>query len=193
MSVLDTLAQDHRTLETTLSDLSATPHTERERRIHLFRDLQALLQAHSRSEEEVLYRPLHSALPDESKVLEAYEEHHIADVLLLELGSECPDGGAGWTARVRVLEELLRHHIKEEESLLFTLAQDAFTPTVLARMDEEFRAVKHLGIEHALGTLRRATPAFAGRATVTAQASAGRYTRRGELFMRRKLARGQPA
>ncbi|HKY89954.1 MAG TPA: hemerythrin domain-containing protein [Nevskiaceae bacterium] len=189
MSVLDTLAQDHRVLETTLADLAATPHTEREHRTRLFQHLQGLLAAHARTEEEVVYRPLRAKLPDEPKILEAYEEHHIADVLLLELSAECP-GGPGWTARVRVFEEVLRHHIKEEESVLFTLAQDAFAPNVLTRMDQEFRAVKHEGLERALGPLRRATPAFAGRATVTAQASAGRYTRRGELFLRRKLARG---
>ena len=189
MSVLDTLAQDHRVLETMLSDLAATPQTDREHRSQVFQQLQGLLQAHSRTEEEVLYRPLRAKLPDEAKILEAYEEHHIADVLLLELGADCP-GGVGWTAQVRVFEEVLRHHIKEEESLLFTLAQDCFAPHVLTRMDQEFRAVKHEGLERALGPLRRATPAFAGRATVTAQASAGRYTRRGELFLRRKLAGG---
>ena len=188
MPILETLAKDHRALEQTISELGATPGSSKDTRLELFARLQALLQSHSRAEEEVVYRRLHKQAPEEAKVLEAYEEHHIADILLQELASDCP-GGAGWAAKVRVLEELLRHHIKQEEQILFPLLDQLFVQPAQAQMDREFKSAKHEKLEAFLGPIRMATPAFAGRAVVSAQAAAGRYVRRGELYVRDRWQR----
>lgn len=187
-AVLDLLARDHRALERLLTDLAGLPSTEPEQRVHVFSRLQALLQAHARAEEEVVYRRLRQLAPEEPKPLEAFEEHHVADVLLQELASDCP-GGAGWAAKVRVLEELLRHHIKQEELHLFPLVSQGFEERAQSLMGREFRALKHEALETFLGPFRRATPAFAGRATIYAQAAAGRFVRRGELYLRHALSR----
>lgn len=186
--IQDLLAKDHRALERLLADLASLPSSEPSQRTQAFARLQALLQAHSRAEEEVVYRRLQQHAPDEPEPLEAFEEHHIADVLLQELASDCP-GGAGWSAKVRVLEEVLRHHIKDEELQLFPLVEQYFDAAAQATLGREFRALKHEKLEALLGPLRRATPAFAGRATIYAQAAAGRYVRRGELFLRHALSR----
>ena len=186
MPVVELLAKDHRALERLLTTLGETPSAAADARIELFSQLQALLQAHARAEEEVVYRRLRLREPEEVKVLEAFEEHHIADILLQELASACP-GGAGWAAKVKVLEEMLRLHIHEEELQLFALLGANFDAAELAQMGREFKALKHERIESMLGPLRRATPAFAGRAAITAQAAAGRYLRRGELYMFRRL------
>ena len=186
MPVVELLAKDHRAIEHLLTALGETSGREPDLRVQRFTHLQALLQAHARAEEEVVYRRLHASRPDEEEVLEAFEEHHVADILLQELASACP-GGAGWAAKVKVLEEMLRLHIREEELQLFALLKTNFDAEELAHMGREFRALKHERIEALLGPIRRATPAFAGRASITAQAAAGRYLRRGELFMLSRL------
>lgn len=188
MPILESLAQDHRALENWLTELGATPSTEAEQRSAVFARLQALLQAHARAEEEVVYRRLQQASSEQEKTLEAYEEHHIADVLLQELASALP-GGPAWAAKLKVFEEVLRHHIKEEELNLFPLVQESFDEATQRIMGREFRALKHERIEALLGPLRCATPAFAGRAAVNMQAAAGRYARRGELYLRAALGR----
>ncbi len=188
MPILETLARDHRTLEDTLEELTATTSAEGDRRTEIFSRLQALLQAHARAEEEVVYRRLREREPEESQLLEAYEEHHVADILLQELASACP-GGKGWSAKIRVMNELLRHHIKQEELNLFALIRDNFDDATQATMEREFSSLKHEQLERFLAPLWRATPAFAGRAAITAQATAGRLARRGELYVRRRLAR----
>lgn len=188
MAILDTLASDHRAIERMLADLAETASSEPKHRLEVFSQLQALMQGHARAEEEVVYRPLRRLAPDEAKTLEAFEEHHVADMLLQELASACP-GGPGWAAKLRVLEELLRLHIKDEELDLFPVLAAHCDDAALAEMDADFRALKHEGLEKALGPLRRAAPAFAGRATIYAQAAAGRFVRRGELYLRRALAR----
>lgn len=187
-SVLDLLAQDHRALEQQLKELALTPSADAAERAERFARLQALLQAHARAEEEVVYRRLQKAAPDDILTLEAFEEHHVADVLLQELASSSP-GGPGWTAKLRVLEELVQHHIKEEEVDLFALVRNHFDGEALTRMGIEFRVAKHEDLERFLAPLRRATPAFAGRATIYAQAAAGRMVRRGELALRRAMSR----
>ena len=186
MSILDTLAQEHRRIETLLSALAETSSADADQRVRLFSTLQSTLIAHSRAEEEVVYRVLRRRLPDEVLVLEAYEEHHIADVLLQELATACP-GGRGWAAKVRVFGEVVRHHIKEEEVGLFPLVTRACDPADCVTMDAEFQAISHPSLESAMGPLRCAMPAFAGRALVDVQAMAGRYARRGELRVLRAL------
>lgn len=184
----DLLARDHREIEHLTAELAALPSHEPEARTEVFARLQALLLAHARAEEEVVYRRLQQRAPDEPETLEAFEEHHLADVLLQELASDCP-GGPGWAAKVRVLEEVLRHHIKEEELHLFAVIGEGFDTDMQVMMGREFRALKHEALEALLGPIRRATPAFAGRATIYAQAAAGRYLRRGELALRHALSR----
>jgi hypothetical protein len=187
MSILETLAHDHRTLEDTVAELAATTSAETDRRVEIFTRLQSLLQAHSRAEEEVVYRRLRAELPDDAEPLEAYEEHHVADILLQELASSCP-GGIGWSAKVKVLDELLRHHVKQEELNIFALVRERIDLRTQNAMEDEFRMLKHEQLETLLAPLRRATPAFAGRAAITAQAAAGRLARRGELYVRRTLS-----
>jgi hemerythrin-like domain-containing protein len=186
MTILDTLAKEHRHFETLLTDLAATSREDGSIRVRLFSELQSTLIAHARAEEEVVYRVLRERLPDEQLVLEGYEEHHIADVMLQELAAACP-GGRGWAAKARVFEEVLRHHIKEEELGLFPLITSVCSEHECATMDAEFRAVRHSGVEALIGPLRMALPAFAGRALVDLQAIAGRQARRNELRILRLL------
>lgn len=187
MTILDSLAKDHRALESLLAELADTTSQQSDKRLDLFSRLQALLVAHSRAEEEVVYRRLVRAAPDEEDPLEAFEEHHVADLLLQELASSKP-AAPGWVAKVKVLEELLRHHIKEEEMNIFPLVEDKLGAD-LTRMDREFQMLKHEPLERALGPIRRATPAFAGRAAIGAQAAIGRYLRRGERYLRQTVER----
>ena len=51
-----------------------------------------LLTVHTYLENEVVYPGVRELLPDvEDHVLESYEEHHVADVLCMELAAMSPD------------------------------------------------------------------------------------------------------
>jgi hypothetical protein len=55
------------------------------------------------------------AAPDlEDDVLESYEEHHVADVLCMELSTMSPDDER-FEAKATVLIENVTHHVEEEE------------------------------------------------------------------------------
>ena len=74
-----------------------------------------LLTVHTYIENEVMYPEVRALLPDlEDDVLESYEEHHVADLLVLELASMEPDAER-FDAKVTVLIENVTHHMGEEE------------------------------------------------------------------------------
>lgn len=184
MLIVEALAQDHRKLEQLMDELADAPSTEPRARLEIFGRLQSLLQAHSRAEEEVVYRALRRKLPEDPEPLQAYEQHHVADLLLQELASSAP-GRVRWSAKARVLDECVRQHIREEEITSFALLGQHFDDVAQAAMAHDFLAVKHETIEALLGPLRQAMPAFAGHALLPAQVFVGRLMRRGELYLRR--------
>src|ERR1043165_10185045 len=62
-----------------------------------------------------MYPEVCALLPDlKDDVLESYEEHHVADVLCMELAG-MPAGAERFDAKVTVLIENVTHHIEEEE------------------------------------------------------------------------------
>src|SRR5690349_21493392 len=78
-----------------------------------------LLTAHTYIENEVMYPQVRELLPEvEDDVLESYEEHHVADVLVMELVTMKPEDER-FTAKTTVLIENVRHHIEEEEQEWF--------------------------------------------------------------------------
>jgi len=54
-------------------------------------------------------------------VLEAYEEHHVVKLVLAELPEVDPEGER-FEAKMTVLEQLVEHHVDEEEDEMFKLA-----------------------------------------------------------------------
>src|SRR6478609_169191 len=75
-----------------------------------------LLTVHTYIENEVMYPEVRTLLPDlEDDVLESYEEHHVADVLVAELAAMTPDAER-FDAKTTVLIENVTHHMDEEEN-----------------------------------------------------------------------------
>lgn len=83
------------------------------------------LTVHTYLENEVMYPEVRSLLPDlESDILESYEEHHVADVLVMELAG-MKAGDERFDAKTTVLIENVEHHIEEEEDEWFPKVREA--------------------------------------------------------------------
>ncbi len=77
------------------------------------------LTVHTYVENEGMYPEVRALLPAaEDDVLESYEEHHVADVLCMELAAMKP-GDERFDAKTTVLIEIVTHHIEEEEGEWF--------------------------------------------------------------------------
>jgi hemerythrin-like domain-containing protein len=90
-----------------------------------------LLTVHTYIENEVMYPRVRKLVPElEDDVLESYEEHHVADVLVMELVTMQPSDER-FTAKATVLIENVRHHIEEEEKEWFPKVREALGRRVL--------------------------------------------------------------
>lgn len=83
------------------------------------------LTVHTYIENECMYPEIRKLVPDlEDDILESYEEHHVADVLVMELVGMSPDNER-FDAKTTVLIENVEHHIEEEEDEWFPKVREA--------------------------------------------------------------------
>ena len=90
----------------------------------LFDRIQKELQVHMTGEEKFFYPALEQDEEARDQVLEAYEEHNVVKTVLKQFGRQSA-GGERWMAKVKVLKELVMHHVKEEEREMFKTARGA--------------------------------------------------------------------
>jgi hemerythrin-like domain-containing protein len=101
-----------------------------------------LLTVHTYIENEVMYPRVRDLLPDlEDDIDESYEEHHVADLLVVELASMTPDAER-FDAKTTVLIENVRHHIEEEEQEWFPQVREGLGRKQLQEIGEEMLAAK---------------------------------------------------
>jgi cell division septum initiation protein DivIVA len=96
----------------------------------------------------VLYPALKPHAEARDIVLEGYQEHHVADLLVKELHQLARDNEQ-WGAKFKVLKENIEHHIQEEEGEMWRTARGVFSQEELrqlgarmARMKSEARSAK---------------------------------------------------
>jgi hemerythrin-like domain-containing protein len=113
------LKNDHKEILRTFKDFEKAGDDAHATKGKLVDRIIELLTVHTYIENEVMYPRVRELLPEvEEDVLESYEEHHVADVLVVELSAMKPDSER-FTAKTTVLIENVRHHIEEEEQEWF--------------------------------------------------------------------------
>ncbi|MGH3365006.1 MAG: hemerythrin domain-containing protein [Nocardioidaceae bacterium] len=101
-----------------------------------------LLTVHTYLENEVMYPRVRDLLPDlEDDIDESYEEHHVADLLVVELAAMTPDAER-FDAKTTVLIENVRHHIEEEEQEWFPQVREGLGRKQLQEIGEEMLEAK---------------------------------------------------
>lgn len=138
MALLET---DHRRFEDLLKQGEDTTERAVRGRSQLLDTLTAELNVHELIEEKVLYPALKPHAEARDIVLEGFEEHHVADILLEELHQLTTDNDR-WGAKFKVLKESLEHHIEEEESRMFPSARQVLTREQLQDLGARMRAMK---------------------------------------------------
>jgi len=108
---LKLLAEDHRRVEALFEEFEGTKGKLKKAR--LVQTICIELKVHTLLEEEIYYPAIRGEV-DEADLEEAYVEHDAAKLLVNELAAAAPDE-AFFDAKVKVLKELVEHHVKEEE------------------------------------------------------------------------------
>ncbi len=88
----------------------------------LVAEICAALSVHVQIEEEIFYPAIQAALKDKLLVPEALVEHAGVKELMSQLQHVEPDGKM-YDARVKVLSEYVRHHVKEEHNEMFPMVK----------------------------------------------------------------------
>lgn len=80
------------------------------------------LTVHAEIEEEIFYPAVKAAMKDHELVPEATVEHATLKDLIAQLEGMEPDGEM-YDAKVRVMGEYVKHHVKEEQNEMFPKAK----------------------------------------------------------------------
>ena len=136
------LKNDHKEIRKAFRDFQKAGESAHETKGKLVDRMIELLTVHTYIENEVMYPRVRELLPDlEDDVLESYEEHHVADVLVVELSMMKPTDER-FTAKTTVLIENVTHHIEEEEQEWFPKVREGLGRKVLQELGAEMAEAK---------------------------------------------------
>ena len=186
MKATELLQKQHRDIEALLERLRGAGQGD-ERAIR--QELASNLVAHTVIEEEHFYPAVREALPDQ--ILEALEEHGLADVELARLLA-AKIGDEAFEAKASVLSEVVIAHIQREEREVFKTADRELGDDHLSQLGEQmaqrFRQVMETGFTKFLHkALELEVPRTPGRAPAAKKAA------RRTPAAKKKTARGAAA
>jgi iron-sulfur cluster repair protein YtfE (RIC family) len=109
------LKADHKELRRLFREFDQAGDRAVKKKADLVNRIISQLTVHTYIENEVMYPQVRALLPDlDEEVLESYEEHHVADLLCIELAA-MPATAEHFDAKTTVLIENVSHHMEEEE------------------------------------------------------------------------------
>ena len=119
------LKEDHQEVKKLFRQFKEAGDNAHVRKGDLVKKMIELLTVHTYIENEIMYPEVRKLVPEvEDDILESYEEHHVADVLAMELFVMKPDNDR-FDAKATVLIENVEHHIEEEEGEWFPKVREA--------------------------------------------------------------------
>jgi hemerythrin superfamily protein len=142
MDAITLLREDHRTVEKLFKDFEKAGPRAAKTKTKLVKQIIRELAIHAAIEETVFYPAVRDASEDiEDTVLESLEEHHIVKWVLSELEKMTPDDER-FDAKVTVLIENVRHHVKEEQDDMFPEVRRALGRKRLLELGEALEQAK---------------------------------------------------
>ncbi len=118
---LELLKEDHQKVQELFSEFEEADTIMRHK---LVSQAVAMLEVHTKLEEDLIYPAIREVGENEKMIDEAEEEHHVATLLIKELKKMKPKDER-YVAKFLVLSELVKHHIEKEENETFPAAEQA--------------------------------------------------------------------
>ncbi|MGN5236554.1 hemerythrin domain-containing protein [Rhodococcus sp. SJ-3] len=130
------LKEEHKEIRKLFRDFRAAGPNALAQKGRIVDKIIEVLTVHTYIENEGMYPQVRELVPDvEDDILESYEEHHVADVLVMELATMEPEDER-FTAKTTVLIENVEHHIDEEEQEWFPKVREALGRKKLQEIGE---------------------------------------------------------
>lgn len=113
------LREDHKEIRKLFRDFGKAGSNAAAEKGRVVKRIIEALTVHTYLENECMYPEIRTLAPDlEDDILESFEEHHVADILVAELAMMKPTDER-FDAKTTVLIENVDHHIHEEEDEWF--------------------------------------------------------------------------
>lgn len=144
MNAIDLLKADHEKVKSILSQLSESTDRAVKKRTELLEKLELEVSIHTQLEEEILY-PAYKAAGGKAEAemyYEAKEEHRTVDSLVLPDLKGTDPTSPEFAGRVKVIKELLEHHIEEEETDMFPHAKKLLGKAKLDELGDQMLTLK---------------------------------------------------
>ena len=144
MNAIDLLKADHERVKAILTQLSESTERGVKKRTELLAKLEMEISIHTKLEEEILYPAFKEAGGKEQDIMyyEAKEEHRTVDSLVLPDLKATDPGTPEFSGRVKVVKELLEHHIEEEETEMFPQANKLLGKAKLNELGQQMEVMK---------------------------------------------------
>lgn len=137
--ILTLILEDHKPLKKLIKIMKDSDESIQSRK-KAFEEFAPLLLSHAQPEEQVLYTRMKEDEAMREQGFEGDVEHGLADQMLTEAKSTNDEDL--WSARVKVLAELVEHHIEEEEEELLPNFRKNSEREERIKMGEVFLAAK---------------------------------------------------
>ncbi|MBX8621787.1 hemerythrin domain-containing protein [Pseudomonas glycinae] len=144
MNAIDLLKTDHEKVKGILNQLSESTDRALKKRAELLDKLELEITIHTQLEEQILYPAFKEAGGKEQDEMyyEAKEEHRTVDSLVLPDLKSTDPSTPEFAGRVKVVKELLEHHIEEEETEMFPQARKLLGKAKLEELGKEMEVMK---------------------------------------------------
>jgi hemerythrin superfamily protein len=142
MDITNALKEDHDELKELIATVNESDDAAEIKMS--FTQFAELLAKHSKAEEKVVYDALIGTGDEENEMEghEGYTEHMLAETLLKKMQQGADVTGPEWKAEAKVMQEILEHHIEEEEDEIFDAVDDSFDNDQREAMAAEFEKLK---------------------------------------------------
>lgn len=116
------LKKQHREVESLFKQIDKTDDPDDRR--ELMQEIARKLELHMKIEEEIFYPAVKElgSRKAEDLVMESYEEHGVVKLVMGQI-PEVDPSDERFEAKMTVFQELIEHHVEEEEKEMFKLAQ----------------------------------------------------------------------
>lgn len=143
MDAFTLLKEDHKKVAALFEQIEPTTERAVKTREEAFGKLKEELDIHAHIEEKILYPVLKKEGETRDITFEGLEEHHVIKMLLAELATMAVDSEE-WTAKAKVLQENVEHHVEEEETKMFKLGREVLTKEQVNNLGNRLEAEKRM-------------------------------------------------
>lgn len=138
MKATDLLKKQHKSVKALFKKADKTEDGRQRRQ--LMDQIAHELKIHTKIEEEIFYPAVREIGTEKAEEMidEAFEEHHVVDLVLAELPTVDPEDER-FAAKMTVLSELVEHHADEEEAEMFPTCEKKLGKDRLQELGERMQ------------------------------------------------------